>query len=80
MLSLVVAPLAGAWIEILLAEQEYMLLPVAPLAGAWIEIAPTCYFYPAPIVAPLAGAWIEIRQKRCQINKRTRRSPCGSVD
>ena len=34
-----VAPLAGAWIEILSSSIEYSVKFVAPLAGAWIEIA-----------------------------------------
>ncbi len=33
-----VAPLAGAWIEILKTEEVFTLPEVAPLAGAWIEI------------------------------------------
>ena len=33
-----VAPLAGAWIEILLREEPQKFVDVAPLAGAWIEI------------------------------------------
>ena len=33
-----VAPLAGAWIEIVLTKIARSPLPVAPLAGAWIEI------------------------------------------
>ena len=33
-----VAPLAGAWIEIELSEEEIKCILVAPLAGAWIEI------------------------------------------
>ena len=33
-----VAPLAGAWIEMLLICKEMKILGVAPLAGAWIEI------------------------------------------
>ncbi|MDK2941729.1 MAG: hypothetical protein PWP56_1242 [Acetobacterium sp.] len=34
----IVAPLAGAWIEII--SRRYQIVPgvVAPLAGAWIEI------------------------------------------
>ena len=35
-----VAPLAGAWIEIILYSQTTVLKSVAPLAGAWIEIHP----------------------------------------
>ena len=33
-----VAPLAGAWIEILIAPTTLVFSVVAPLAGAWIEI------------------------------------------
>ena len=33
-----VAPLAGAWIEILAGRRRLHQSPVAPLAGAWIEI------------------------------------------
>ena len=57
-----VAPLAGAWIEIvtdcgLLSDT----LMVAPLAGAWIEMSVMLRILSALVVAPLAGAWIEIR-------------------
>ena len=33
-----VAPLVGAWIEILETGQPYKIVPVAPLVGAWIEM------------------------------------------
>ena len=33
-----VAPLVGAWIEILRVRAAYSDYPVAPLVGAWIEI------------------------------------------
>ena len=33
-----VAPLAGAWIEIILSDGIFVMILVAPLAGAWIEI------------------------------------------
>ena len=55
-----VAPLAGAWIEIL---ERFLLKKkslVAPLAGAWIEIYRVTATYADIAVAPLAGAWIEI--------------------
>ena len=57
----IVAPLAGAWIEIFDYYIQANYEPVAPLAGAWIEIV--CIFgkFLIKIVAPLAGAWIEIR-------------------
>ena len=35
----IVAPLAGAWIEILYNSLIFILFTVAPLAGAWIEIS-----------------------------------------
>ena len=35
---LVVAPLVGAWIEILLLPRPRYVIHVAPLVGAWIEI------------------------------------------
>ena len=55
-----VAPLAGAWIEILLALSIPTADFVAPLAGAWIEIDGQIVLKEAVSVAPLAGAWIEI--------------------
>ena len=55
-----VAPLAGAWIEITAVAAAVEAAVVAPLAGAWIEIN----FRPRKrrkyVVAPLAGAWIEM--------------------
>ena len=38
MCNIAVAPLVGAWIEILLAGHYEMATMVAPLVGAWIEI------------------------------------------
>ena len=35
---MVVAPLAGAWVEICFNKAMPMLIAVAPLAGAWVEI------------------------------------------
>ena len=55
-----VAPLAGAWIEILLLLIFLPKLVVAPLAGAWIEISYPVQVPVVRMVAPLAGAWIEI--------------------
>ena len=36
---MLVAPLAGAWIEIVYSYWYWACIRVAPLAGAWIEIA-----------------------------------------
>ena len=58
-----VAPLAGAWIEMLCDTKRAGITPVAPLAGAWIEISlMIMYLLDSLNVAPLAGAWIEIGQ------------------
>ena len=55
-----VAPLAGAWIEMLMMEQVKQIAKVAPLAGAWIEIIRVSGTSRPASVAPLAGAGIEI--------------------
>ena len=55
-----VAPLAGAWIEIMITCQKIECIKVAPLAGAWIEIFTRKNSPCSLSVAPLAGAWIEI--------------------
>ena len=34
----VVAPLAGAWIEMIVSHPNRIYMMVAPLAGAWIEM------------------------------------------
>ena len=55
-----VAPLAGAWIEIVTVFFTVCVRLVAPLAGAWIEMFPNPEYIKKEAVAPLAGAWIEI--------------------
>ena len=56
-----VAPLVGAWIEMLLASVfTNEKITVAPLVGAWIEISCRNPLFEKQIVAPLVGAWIEI--------------------
>ena len=59
-----VAPLAGAWIEMLGLLLARPSLQVAPLAGAWIEIEVRGVEHHKGKVAPLAGAWIEIEWRR----------------
>ena len=75
-----VAPLAGAWIEISGSCSSPSLAAVAPLAGAWIEIL--CMGEPwfATKVAPLAGAWIEIRRSGVERDGGSESLPRGSVD
>ena len=55
-----VAPLVGAWIEILFWFCLSIAAAVAPLVGAWIEIFLCWSFWLFSSVAPLVGAWIEI--------------------
>ena len=59
-----VAPHAGAWIEIhRRPHRTNAAIVVAPHAGAWIEILPSCPWSRASSVAPHAGAWIEIGRR-----------------
>ena len=55
-----VAPLVGAWIEIINSVNYLLVLYVAPLVGAWIEINTDITSFTGKNVAPLVGAWIEI--------------------
>ena len=59
-LLIVVAPFAGAWIEIIQPGTNWKARQVAPFAGAWIEIGVLWIFKDPSHVAPFAGAWIEI--------------------
>ncbi len=61
-LFLIVAPFAGAWIEIAVRVSEVRVTPVAPFAGAWIEMLYDGRDFINDNVAPFAGAWIEIIQ------------------
>ena len=55
-----VAPLVGAWIEMLIPAATVRNYSVAPLVGAWIEIQANNKFWNFVDVAPLVGAWIEM--------------------
>ena len=55
-----VAPLVGAWIEMIFHGLSLYCARVAPLVGAWIEIWICIIFSCRPDVAPLVGAWIEM--------------------
>ena len=55
-----VAPFAGAWIEIKEEQRQNTHELVAPFAGAWIEIDIFQFLSKKVVVAPFAGAWIEI--------------------
>ena len=56
-----VAPFAGAWIEIIFKREAIKKNGVAPFAGAWIEIKKIDELGLVTYVAPFAGAWIEIK-------------------
>ena len=76
---MMVAPLAGAWVEMsnsVLKKPEYI---VAPLAGAWVEIAIQSCTPKFNSVAPLAGAWVAIISRGDNFVHGYRRSPRGSV-
>ena len=79
-MHLIVAPLVGAWIEMVKATSAPAATVVAPLVGAWIEISGNCYLLTADNVAPLVGAWIEILKTVRSMEIRQSRSPRGSVD
>ena len=59
-IGITVAPLVGAWIEIISRLAFISRVRVAPLVGAWIEIYMSEVMSNTKDVAPLVGAWIEI--------------------
>ena len=75
-----VAPYAGAWIEIMKAENMEEKKKVAPYAGAWIEIFLSLHNIYIHSVAPYAGAWIEISKIMFVTLGIGGRSLRGSVD
>ena len=76
----IVAPYAGAWIEIFGSRSVSCLMTVAPYAGAWIEIFGEHCNRCGHIVAPYAGAWIEIFDDTGNAERLVGRSLRGSVD
>ena len=76
----IVAPYAGAWIEMLMPTSNKQMELVAPYAGAWIEMEKWKRSRKAYVVAPYAGAWIEIQENLDYILKQGSRSLCGGVD
>ena len=55
-----VAPLVGAWVEIVHPISISYFSFVAPLVGAWVEIVHPISISYFSFVAPLVGAWVEI--------------------
>ena len=76
----IVAPLVGAWIEMMLSPKRFPEPVVAPLVGAWIEMLPRSKYCMDEAVAPLVGAWIEIGNTTTIASGIGSRSPRGSVD
>ena len=68
MITVYVAPRAGAWIETKLDDFMIPEFDVAPRAGAWIETNVTPLYDLTDDVAPRAGAWIETYREG-KINK-----------
>jgi len=75
-----VAPHAGAWIEISIANAKPISGLVAPHAGAWIEITGYRVARLGGYVAPHAGAWIEISDGNITITLNGRRPSRRGVD
>ena len=65
LLSIVVAPCVGAWIETDDDLFEVCSNRVAPCVGAWIETLNVCMSVTRPKVAPCVGAWIETKNLFC---------------
>ena len=60
-----VAPLAGAWIEMIIYDRDLRgYRSRSPCGSVDRNIYSLIYVPHASIVAPLAGAWIEIRSAR----------------
>ena len=75
-----VAPFAGAWIEIKKLTYTKSSEGVAPFAGAWIEIQLVIDEFNRRGVAPFAGAWIEMSNIFLILAVSIGRSLRGSVD
>ena len=74
-----VAPLVGAWIEIIAKLYKYVPIFVAPLVGAWIEICNGTPGYPYVKSLPSWERGLKSVSKCLQRSKACR-SPRGSVD
>ena len=75
-----VAPLAGAWIEILNVCFQNLSYPSLPSRERGLKSESLFDKLTPDEVAPLAGAWIEIYHVLLRISNRRSRSPRGSVD
>ena len=80
MAAILVAPLAGAWIEMMISLPARTSLSSLPSRERGLK----CYHIEWSLiqkkVAPLAGAWIEIAHEEHVYCPEYSRSPRGSVD
>ena len=79
-LSICVAPLVGAWIEIILWLPAFLTLQSLPSWERGLKFTQTAIDNVPIFVAPLVGAWIEIYLRVPVSVSVPRRSPRGSVD
>ena len=75
-----VAPLVGAWIEIIIVGAHGSTVAVAPLVGAWIEIALSLASVSIMGSLPLWERGLKSAFPERNGRQEPRRSPCGSVD
>ena len=81
MIPPLVAPLAGAWIEILLSiPASYISVASPPSRGRGLKFGGGVGLAGGVIVAPLAGAWIEIGGVERISPTPCSRPPRGGVD
>ena len=71
MLLSLVAPLVGAWVEIIFQSVPRPFYDVAPLVGAWVEIGAWSDCCHCSAVAPLVGAWVEILHGSYHCSRKT---------
>ena len=75
-----VAPLVGAWIEMMNQRRLKRIHMSLPSWERGLKFNRTRINVNVACVAPLVGAWIEIIYRRNMTVERFRRSPRGSVD
>ena len=75
-----VAPLAGAWIEMLFLPELRRRKRSLPSRERGLKLLKIYVCNVQAFVAPLAGAWIEIKYYNHGVGGRRCRSPRGSVD
>ena len=80
MAKIAVAPLVGAWIEILLSEQRREQPASLPSWERGLKFLNAFVLQSSIYVAPLVGAWIEMLLRIKPDHLPVRRSPRGSVD